>query len=154
MCVNKSTFLAQGYAKKGSSIIARHNNKPGINQGCQFILSMDAHHVWPWAANWCHPHNEKVNNCGKEGPNKMMLLWKNLDPLIIGQSKAKEWDGEGWNGKGMWQIFDGMMVTCHDNHFSGEEMMAYAIKNMWGMIGTLHHDHFLKRVPTTYFLKE
>jgi hypothetical protein len=75
-CINETTFAAQGYAKKGSGIVHSINGKPNITKGCQAILSMDADCIHPRAAVFWHPHNKKVNNCTKEGPNKMMLLWK------------------------------------------------------------------------------
>jgi hypothetical protein len=62
--------------------------------------------VSPWAAVFHHPHHKKVNNCTKEGPNKMMLLWKCLDPLVKGQPQTT-----GLNGKNQWQIFDGKTIN-------------------------------------------
>jgi hypothetical protein len=41
-CIDKMTFAAQGYAKKGSGIVHGISSKPGIMKGCQVILSMDA----------------------------------------------------------------------------------------------------------------
>jgi hypothetical protein len=143
------TFVAQGYAKKGSGIVHGINSKPNITKGCQVILSMDADCIHPWAAVFHHPHHKKVNNCTKEGPNEMMLLWKCLNPLIKGQPQTT-----GLNGKNQQQIFDGKTITCHNNHFSGEEMMAYVVEHGWGTIGTLQQDCFPKGVPTKYFHKE
>jgi hypothetical protein len=50
--------------------------------------------------------------------------------------------------------FDGKTIMCHDNHFSGKEMVAYVVEHGWGTIGTLWWDCFLKGVPTKYFHKE
>jgi hypothetical protein len=72
-----------------------------------------------------------------------------LDPLIKGQLETTE-----LNGMNQWQIFDGKTVTCCDNHFSGKEMVAYAVEHSWGTISTLQHDCFPKGVPTKYFHKE
>jgi hypothetical protein len=136
-CIDKTTFAAQGYAKKGSGIVHGISGKLCIMKGCQVVLSMDADHICPRAAVFHHPHNKKVNNCTKEGPNKMMLLWKCLNPLVKGQPEAT-----GLNGKNQWQIFDGKTITCHNNHFSGKEMMAYAVEHGWGTISTLWQGSF------------
>ena len=50
--------------------------------------------------------------------------------------------------------FDGKTITCHDNHFLGKEMVAYAVEQSWGTVGTLWWDCFLKGVLTKYFHKD
>jgi hypothetical protein len=101
LCVDKTTFAAQGYAKKGSGIVHGISGKLQVTKGCQVVLSIDADRICPRAAVFHHPHHEKVNDCAKEGPNEMMLLWKCLDPLVKGQPEAT-----GLNGKNQWQIFN------------------------------------------------
>jgi hypothetical protein len=49
-CIDKMTFAAQGYAKKGSGIVHGINGKPTVTKGCQAILSMDADCIHPRAA--------------------------------------------------------------------------------------------------------
>jgi hypothetical protein len=78
------TFAAHGYTKKGSGLVHRISSKPGITNGCQAVLSIVAVYIHPQAAVFHHSNHKKVNNCAKEGPNDMMLLWKQLNPLIKG----------------------------------------------------------------------
>ena len=76
-CIDKTTFAAQGYTKKGSGIVHGISGKLQVTKGCQVVLSiLDADHIHLRAAVFHHPHHKKVNNCTKEGPNEMMLLWK------------------------------------------------------------------------------
>jgi hypothetical protein len=46
-CIDKTTFVAQGYTKKGSGIVHGINSKLGVTKGCQVVLSMDMDCIHP-----------------------------------------------------------------------------------------------------------
>jgi len=142
-CVDESTFGHGGYGPMSDGLFGYLRNKP-FTKGGQIVLCGDVDRIRPRA--YVHRHNAHKQIFKQQGPNEIALMYEQLETLIK--------SGKHTNPLRPVPIFrEGPHITA-DNHFSGVNVMKYALDNDFGILMTCRRDRFPIGKESQYVHKE
>lgn len=138
---DETSIAHGGYGEKGTGILSRVLNKPGLTKGMQIVLVSDIDWIRPRAYMHRHKVHEKEEGWSLQGPAEVKHILKDLDELIVN-------DFNSLIGK---PIFAEHPHITWDNFFSGEKIAMHCASKGYGMTTTLRRDRFPSGVPKKFF---
>ena len=115
---DETSWAHQGYGEKGSSLLTRIQNKPGVSKGGQTVIVSATHRIRPYWYQHRHNLNKRWQNegFGQQGPAEVRSFIDQIGKHI----KDHFYAGVGPDAVSAKKIFTEEPHSTWDNHFSGK----------------------------------
>ncbi|KAG7370169.1 hypothetical protein IV203_027915 [Nitzschia inconspicua] len=142
LCGDETTWGHQGYREKGSGVLERIMNKPGITKGMQTVLLCDAYRFRVYAYHHRHKmHKGWPEWSKKQGPTEVRSLMETISAYVDG-------------GTALPVLWTSKPHTTWDNHFSGDEVMNWLGTNGYSATMTCRRDRLPSDIPRHFLHHE
>lgn len=141
-CLDETSFSFMGCGPAGTELIDHQKNEPGLCKGGQTCVVSDVDRIRPRAH--AHQHEKHDFPFGKKGPSEARLIMEELAKLCPMIPPLQRPRG----------LFSQKPHLTADDHFSGDEIMAWCAQEGFGLTMTCHRDRPPKGVPGKCFHKE
>lgn len=140
LCADETSWAHQGFGERGSGLLSRIFNKPGITKGGQTVMLLDAYRCRPyWYVHRHKCHNSFGKEWTKSGQSEVRMIMEGIAPFVNGSNS------------GCRTIWSSKPHTTWDNHFSGDLIMEWLGNEGYATTMTCRRDRLPDKVPIEYF---